>query len=95
MVEYLAQSNGSWFEVLHCPDEKGMAAFREQQKEGAEQRRKVAQLLAQLKDPLRSELRELLSQQRKIDAVKKYREATNADLTTAVLVMNALQMSKR
>src|ERR1700683_2124677 len=30
MVEYLAESNGSWFEVLLCPNETGRAYFRKQ-----------------------------------------------------------------
>ncbi len=93
-TRFLAPSNGSWYEVYPCPNEKGMAYLREQQKQGAEQRKKVAQLAAGLKDPLRSELKDLLRQQRKIDAVKKYQTATKVDLTTSVLVMDALQKSK-
>jgi hypothetical protein len=95
IVEFLAPSNGSWFEVLPCPNEKGMAFFRKQIAEGAEQRKKAVQLLAELKDPLRSELKGLLKQQQKIDAIKKYQAAASVDLTTAVLVINALQKSER
>ncbi len=94
-IRFLAPANGSWYEVYPCPNEKGMAYLREQQKQGAEQRKKVTQLAAGLKDPLRSELKDLLRQQRKIDAVKKYQAAASVDLTTAVLVMDALQKSKR
>ncbi len=73
MVEYLAESNGSWFEVLLCPNEKGMAYFRKQLVEGAEQRKKVAQLLADVKDPLRSELRDFLRRgQKNKDTMKRY-----------------------
>ncbi len=93
-IRFLAPANGSWYEVYPCPNQKGMAYLREQQKEGAEQRKKVAQLAAGLKDPLRSELKDLLRQERKIDAVKKYQAAASVDLTTAVLVMDALQKSK-
>ncbi len=94
-IRFLAAANGSWYEVYPCPNQKGMAYLREQQKEGIEQRKKVAQLAAGLKDPLRSELKDLLRQQRKIDAVKKYQAEASVDLTTAVLVMDALQNSKR
>ncbi|MGB6942571.1 MAG: hypothetical protein WBE37_09270 [Bryobacteraceae bacterium] len=94
-IRFLASANGSWYEVYPCPNQKGMAYLREQQKEGTQQRRKVAQLAAGLKDPLRSELKDLLRQQRKIDAVKKYEAAASVDLTTAVLVMDALQNSKQ
>jgi hypothetical protein len=95
MVEYLAQSNGSWFEVLLCPNEKGMAYFRKQLADGANQRKKVAELLADVRDPLRSELQDLLRRGQKIDAIKKYQQAAGVDLTTAVAVINALQQSNR
>jgi hypothetical protein len=95
MMEYLAELNGSWFEVLLCPNEKGMAYFRKQMAETAEQRKKAVQLLTELKDPLRSELKDLLKRQQKIDAIKKYQAAASVDLTTAVLVINALQKSKQ
>ena len=72
-----------------------MAFLHKQQSEGAEQQRKTARLVAALKNPLRSELRDLLRRQQKIDAVKKYRKATGADLTTAVMVINALQKSNQ
>lgn len=92
-IRFLAPANGSWYEVFPCPNEKGMAFLRTKRAEGAEQHKRTARLLAELKDPLRSELSDLLRQQRKIDAIKKYREATSVDLTTAVLVINALQQS--
>jgi len=95
MVEFLAQWNGSWFEVLPCPNEKGMAYFRKQFAESAEQRKEAVHLLTELKDPLRSELKDLLKRQQKIDAIKKYQAAASVDLTTAVLVINALQKSKQ
>jgi len=90
---FLAPSNGSWFEVYPCPNEKGMAYFHEQQKESAQQQKRTVELLAGLKDPLRNELKDLLRRKQKVDAVKKYRAATSADLTTAVMVMNALEKS--
>jgi len=95
MIQFLAPSNGSWFDVLPCPNEKGMAFFRKQLAEGAEQKKKAAQLLADLRDPLRSELTDLLRRQQRIDAIKKYQSAAGVDLTTAVAVINALQQSGR
>ena len=89
--EYLAQSNGSWFKVLECPDESGMAYFRNKLAADAVQQKKAALLVAELKDPLRGELRDLLRQHLKFDAIKKYQAATGAELTVAVMVMNALE----
>jgi hypothetical protein len=72
-----------------------MAFFREELVKGAEQKKRAAELLADLKDPLRSELNDLLRQQQKIDAIHKYQAAAGVDLTTAVGVINALQESGR
>jgi hypothetical protein len=94
-VMFLAPANGSWFEVFPCPNEKGMAYLRERLKAGDEQKKKVAPLLVELKEPLRGELRALLGRDLKYDAIKKYQTATNADLTTAVAVINALQELKQ
>ena len=95
LIQFLASSNGSWYDVLPCPNEKGMVFFRQKQVEGAEQEKKVAQLVAGLKDPLRSELNDLLRQQRKMDAIKKYQAAAGVDLTMAVMVIDELQRSGR
>jgi hypothetical protein len=89
--EYLAPWNGAWFQVLECPDQGGMASFHRKLAADAVQQKKAEQLLAELKDPLRSELRDLLRQHQKIDAIKKYQAATGAELTAAVMVMNALE----
>jgi hypothetical protein len=93
--QFLAPVNGSWYYVIPCPNEKGMAFFREELVKGAEQKKRAAELLADLKDPLRSELNDLLRQQQKIDAIHKYQAAAGVDLTTAVGVINALQESGR
>jgi hypothetical protein len=73
------------------PQRKGLAFFHESLAKGAEQKRQVALLLAQLKDPPLGELKDLLKQHRKIDAVKKYQQATGQDLTLSVMVMNAIE----
>jgi hypothetical protein len=91
LIRFLAPDKGSWYEVYPCPNDKGMALFRQKIAESAEQEKKTAQLLAGLKDPLRGELKQLLQHQQKMDAIKKYQQATKVDLTTAVRVVNALQ----
>ena len=94
-TRFLAPSNGSWFEVFPCPNEKGIAFLHAQIAEGAKQQKDTARRLAELKDPLRGELKDLLKRQQKIDAVHKYQAAESVDLTTAVMVINALQESSR
>ena len=90
VVRYLAESNGSWYEVQPCPNEKGMAYIHEQIAKGQEQGQRAARLLAELKDPLRGELLALLKQGRRVAAVNKYQAATGEDVTTAVMVMDLL-----
>jgi len=91
IIRYLAPSGGSWYFVVPCPNEKGMAFFHESLAQGDEQKRQVAVLVRELKDPLLGELKDLLKQHRKIDAVKKYQQATGQDLTLSVMVMNAIE----
>lgn len=88
---FLAKSNGSWFEVYPCPNAKGMAYFRKQLAEGEAQQHQAAQIAAGLKDPLRSELKGLLRQQRKVDAIQKVRQATGVDLAMAMRVVDLLE----
>ena len=94
-VQFLAAVNGSWYDVIPCPNEKGMAYFREESVKGAEQKKRAAELLADLKDPLRGELNDLLRQKQKIDAIHKYEAAAGVDLSTAVAVINALEEAGR
>ncbi|HEY2017314.1 MAG TPA: hypothetical protein VGH38_27605, partial [Bryobacteraceae bacterium] len=91
MVRYLAEANGSWYEVQPCPNEKGIAFMHEAIAKRDEQRKRVAQLAAELKEPLRGELIAMLKQHRLRDAAKRYQEATGLDdLTIAVMVVNTL-----
>ena len=91
VIRYLAPNNGAWYSVEPCPNEKGMAYFRTQQAEGKAQKKRAAELVVQLKDPLLSELKTMLKQHRLMEAAKRYQAATGLeDFTTAVLVMNEL-----
>jgi hypothetical protein len=94
VIRFLAQENGSWYEVYPCPDATGMAKFRQELVEVAETKQKISQLVAQLKDPLLSELKELLRQDKTIDAIHRYQAAEHVDVGTAMRVINALKQSK-
>ena len=48
------------------------------------------ELASKLGEPLLSELKGLLTQNRRIDAIKRYEDAAKVDLTTAVQVIDAL-----
>ena len=91
IIRFLAPSGGSWYFVEPCPNEKGLAFFRESLIKGAEQKRRAAVLVSELKDPLLSELKDPLRQHQKIVAVKKYRQSTGQDLTLSMMVMDAIE----
>lgn len=91
MAIFLAPSNGGWYEVFPCPNEKGMAYFRQTLIDYAEAQKQAAQLAASLKDPLRNELKELLRQDKHMQVIQKIRDATGADTGMAMRVMNLLK----
>ncbi len=94
LVRFLAEDRGSWYEVLPCPTDKGMAYIREQMRVREAQQKKIAQLASELKDPLLAELKSLVKEQRIIDAMKKYQAATGADLTTSRMVVKVLEQQR-
>jgi len=92
VIRYVAPAGNSWFIVVPCPNENGMALIRRNNALASEQKRQVAQLVANLKDPLLSELRALRAQGRLIDAIKKYQQATGLDdLALARMVIKAIE----
>jgi hypothetical protein len=87
----IAEDRGDLYLAVPCPTEKGMDLFEAQQKKRAQQQAEANKLASEVKDPLRSELLQLLKDQHKIWAVRAYEKATNRDETTAVMVIEALQ----
>jgi hypothetical protein len=51
----------------------------------------AAKLASELKEPLLSELKRLLQQGHRGEAIKKYSKEAGTDMTTAVQVINALE----
>jgi len=88
---YLAPVNGSWYQVIPCPNEKGVAMVHESILKRAEDEKRTAQLVSELKDPLLSELKGLIQREELIDAIHRYQAATGADLTTAHGVIEKLR----
>jgi hypothetical protein len=83
--------HGSWYWVGPCPNAKGMEYVQQQIREGDRQKAVARKRVAELKDPLLSELKQLLHANDKIAAVERYRKETGADMTTAVQVINQLE----
>jgi hypothetical protein len=87
----VAPDHGSWYWVGPCPNAKGMEFIQQQIREGDRLRADARKRVAELKDPLLSELKQLLHANDKIAAVARYRKETGADMTTAVQVINQLE----
>jgi hypothetical protein len=90
IVRMTAERDGVWFIVAGCPTEKGLAAFRQRRGAAAPAQARIQELASKLGEPLLSELKDLLTQNRRIDAIKRYEDAAKVDLTTAVQVIDAL-----
>ena len=90
IVLLVVRDGARWYEVFPCPGPDAVAGIRAIEAKRAEQERKVESLVAQLADPLRAEITLLARQGRRIDAIKKYRDATGEDLTTAKDVVDLL-----
>jgi hypothetical protein len=90
ILRMAAEHAGTWFIVLGCPTDKAIGLFRERRAEGERQQARARQLAGDLQEPLRSEIKDLLAQNRRIDAVKRYQSGANTDLTTATQVIDIL-----
>src|SRR5579872_4546268 len=91
LVRYLAPAGKAWYMVLPCPNEKGIAFVHENVLKAKAQKERTAQLVAELKNPLRGELLALLKQNQMLAAVRRYQSATGLqDFTLAVMVINAI-----
>lgn len=92
LIRFLSEEQGQWFEVYPCPNEKGIALVHDYIARGEEQRERAAKLVTQLKDPLLGELKDLVKQERIIDAVNRYQAASGVtDVTIARMVIGVLQ----
>jgi hypothetical protein len=90
ILRMAAEHAGSWFIVLGCPTPKAVEFFRERRAEGERQRARARQLADALHEPLLTEIRNLLAQRRRVEAVKRYQREANVDLTTASQVVDTL-----
>ena len=91
LMRLAAQSNGAWFVVTSCPTQQGLAFFRERMATGAKQQARARALAEDLHDPLLSEIRALLVQHKRVEAINRYGAASGVDTTTASQVIDTLE----
>ena len=87
VVLWLVRQNGRWMSDFPCMTEHGLQDFRD----NAAARAHYKTIAAAIKDPLRSELIEMLRAHKSGEASTRYQQATGGDMKNAMLVMNALQ----
>lgn len=95
IILLIVRDGARWREVLPCPRPETMPGIRAAEAGGAEQERRVQSLDAKLTDPLRAEIIALARKGQRIDAIKKYRDATGEDLSTAKSVVDLLVPRER
>lgn len=85
------KQDDQYFEVIPCPTSEGIKKFREAKIEKQKREKRVKALLSELKDPLLSEIKDLLNQGKKIQAIKRYRNETGESLSIAKEVIELLK----
>jgi len=93
MVQVVAE-RGAWLEVLPCPTPGTLAKYHAVKGMASTQEQRAKELLANLKDPLRGELRQLLRDGRKVSAILRYNQEAGEDLSVARRVIELLSELK-
>lgn len=90
LIAYVAPDRGRWREVLPCPRGDVVERARHRVAEDQEQAGRVRSQLPNMPPALQRELRALLDDGRKVDAIRRYAAATGEDLGTAKAVVESL-----
>jgi len=95
IVLQLARDRGGWREVTGCPKPETAAEAKRAAQARRGQSERTSRLAAEIAPALRAELLRLLADGRKVDAILRYREATNEDLAIAKGVVERLESDAR
>jgi len=90
-VAQIAYVDGAWREVWPCVSDDKVPAMRAANEARRKQRERAQSLAANLQPDLRKELLALLAKGQKIDAIKRYQEASKEDLSTSRAVVEAIK----
>lgn len=91
ILRQIVKFEDTWYMVVPCPKPEAMKQFREAQIKKEEQKARAEALYQELKNPLRSELIELLKEGDKIQAWKRYSSKTGESLAMAKEVLLPLE----
>ena len=79
-----------WSEVLPCPRPETIAKMKAAEEQAAKEEQRLQSLAAQVAEPLRAELIELMKKGRRVDAIRRYAVVSGEDLATARRVVELL-----
>lgn len=89
MVHTVAEHD-QWLEVLPCPTPATLQKYRAAKANASREEGRAQELLRNLKDPLRSELLDLLRDGRKVSAIMRYNQEAGEDLSLSRRVIELL-----
>ncbi len=79
----IGQEDGKWYEVQPCPTELGMQRFARLQKMRTQQRERIKAAMAQIKDPVKSQLLALIGKHDSVGAWKLCMSSLKMDFPTS------------
>ncbi len=82
VTETIGQEDGKWYEAQPCPTELGLKRFAAQQNEKGQGRARIQAALAEVPDPLKSQLNELIAKHDNVSAWKLCVSSTKKDFPT-------------
>ena len=83
IYSYAIDDGGAWHTVIGCPTPEAVAMFREARVRALEQEEHARELAAQAPADLRAEIEALMTEGKRIAAIKRYAEAASVDLALA------------
>jgi ribosomal protein L7/L12 len=90
LLQLVRESSGTWREVTGCPTAKTVEEARAAAPQRAELEARITRVSTQLSPALKAEATKLLAEGRKIDAIRRVREATGEELVVAKGVVDRL-----
>ena len=94
IIRDLAAVDGAWLALVVCPTDEGLAAFRQVRRAEADEHARARELAGAIHPPLAAELRALLQNGRRIEAIRRYRQATGEGLAVSRRVVELLEAGR-
>lgn len=90
VLNQIVGEDGAWSLMIPCPTTEVLTKYHESRLQAEKDRERAAVLFSELKDPLRSELFEMLQQGQRVAAIVRYVEASQESPAVAEAVVDLL-----